>query len=142
MHGGPPPLMPQIAEAAVGPPGGFSINPPATNGVPTACRTQVQLALNNLSWPISTFFRAIRSEVFFPLSFPFPRSLGITGAQLQKIAFCVLLAHLGRFFRLSNCACKMTSKEHRKKCENQGFWLPKPLPKLSQNRAFFENVDF
>ena len=80
------------------------------------------------------FVRAIRSEVFFPLSFPFPRSLGITGAQLQKIAFCVLLAHLGRFFRLSNCACKMTSKKHRKKCENQGFWPPKTLPKSCQNR--------
>ena len=79
------------------------------------------------------FVRAIRSEVFFPLSFPFPRSLGITGAQLQKIAFCVLLAHLGRFFRLSNCACKMTSKKHRKKCENQGFWPPKPFPKRGQN---------
>ena len=37
-------------------------NPPATEGVPTACRTQVQLALSNHSWPISTFFRAVRSR--------------------------------------------------------------------------------
>ena len=64
------------------PPGVF--NPPATNGVPTACRTQFQLALNNLSWPISTFFRAVRSEVFFPLSFPFPRSLGTTANLTPK----------------------------------------------------------
>ena len=113
------------------PPGVF--NPPATEGVPTACEIHFQLALSNHSWPISTFFRAIRSEVFFPLSFPFPRSLGITVAQLQEIAFCVLLAHLGRFFRLPKRAWKMTSKKHRKKCENRGFWPPKPLPKPSQN---------
>ena len=55
-----------------------AFNPPATEGVPTACQTHFQLALSNHSWPISTFFRAIRSEVFFPLSFPFPRSLGTT----------------------------------------------------------------
>ena len=82
-----------------GPPWG-EFNPPATEGVPTACQTHFQLALSNHSWPISTFFRTVRSEVFFPLSFPFPSGLGITGAQPQKIAFCVLLAHLGRFFRL------------------------------------------
>ena len=108
-------------------------NPPATEGVPTACRIYFQLALSNHSWPISTFFRAIRSEVFFPLSFPFPSGPGITGAQPQKIAFCVLLPHLGRFFRLPKRAWKMTSKKHRKKCENHGFWPPKPLPKPSQN---------
>ena len=27
----------------------------------------------------------------------------------------------------------MISKKHRTKCENQGFWPPKPLPKPSQN---------
>ena len=50
-----------------------AFNPPATEGVPTACRIHFQLALSNHSWPISVFFRAFRSEVFFPLSFPFPR---------------------------------------------------------------------
>ena len=86
-----------------GPPLG-EFNPPATEGVPTACQIEKQMALSNHSWPISTFFRAIRPEVFFPLSFPFPRSLGITGAQRQVCAFCVLLAHLGRFFRFPNRA--------------------------------------
>ena len=130
---------------AVSPPWGLSIRRP-----PKVCQRRARLNSNWLCTitagqsrhSFEQFVRAIRSEVFFPLSFPFPRSLGITGAQLQKIAFCVLLPHLGRFFRLPNCACKMTSKKHRKKCENQGFWLPKPLPKLSQNRAFLENVDF
>ena len=86
------------------PPPQGAFNPPATEGVPTACQTDVKLALSNHSWPISTFFRAVRPEVFFPLSFPFPTGLGITGAQLQICAFCVLLGHLGRFFRLPNRA--------------------------------------
>ena len=136
MHGNPPTFLHTNGEAAVAPPGGSSIRRP-----PKVCQRRARLNSNWLC-PITAgqsrhsfeqFVRAIRSEVFFPLSFPFPRSLGITGAQLQKIAFCVLLAHLGRFFRLSNCACKMTSKKHRKKCENQGFWPPKTLPKPIRN---------
>ena len=122
-----------------GPPRGVSIRRP-----PKVCQRRARL-ISNWLCPITAgqsrhsfeqFVRAIRSEVFFPLSFPFPRSLGITGAQLQKIAFCVLLAHLGRFFRLSNCACKMTSKKHRKKCENQGFWDGFGRPKNAKIKDF------
>ena len=96
------------------PPRGFSIRRP-----PKVCQRRAKPPSNWLC-PITAgqsrhsfeqFVRAIRSEVFFPLSFPFPRSLGITGARLQKIAFCVLLAHLGRFFRLPNRTRKMTSKK-------------------------------
>ena len=39
-----------------------AFNPPATEGVPTACQTHFQLALYNHSWPISTFFRVVRSR--------------------------------------------------------------------------------
>ena len=39
-----------------------AFNPPATEGVPTACQIHFQLALSNHSWPISTFFRAVRSR--------------------------------------------------------------------------------
>ena len=60
--------------AAVTPPGGF--NPPATEGVPTACWIHFQLALSNHSWPISTFFRAIRSEVFLTPILSFPQEGG------------------------------------------------------------------
>ena len=42
---------------------------------------------------------------------------------------------LGRFFALPKRASKMTSKKHRKKCENQGFWPPKTLPKSFQNTS-------
>ena len=82
---------------AVSPPWGLSIRRP-----PKVCQRRAEL-ISNWLCPITAgqsrhsfeqFVRAIRSEVFFPLSFPFPRSLGITGARLQKIAFCVLLAHL------------------------------------------------
>ena len=77
------------------------------------------------------FVRAIRSEVFFPLSFPFPRSLGTTANPTPKSGKVWFFRIFGRFFRLPKRAWKMTSKKHRKKCENQGFWPPKPLPKPS-----------
>ena len=103
------------------PPRGFAIRRP-----PQVCQRRARLMSNWLCpipagqsrYSFEQFFRAIRPEVFFPLSFPFPSGLGITGAQRQKIAFCVLLAHLGRFFRLPNRTRKMTSKKHLKKCEN------------------------
>ena len=38
-----------------------------------------------------------------------------------------------RFFALPSCNLNFASKKHRKKCENQWFWLPKPLPKRGQN---------
>ena len=66
----------------------------------------------------------------------------MTGIRHQISTISVLLGFLGRFLALPYCASKTTSKKHRKKRENQGFWPPKPLPKLSQNRAFLENVDF
>ena len=86
-----------------GPPLG-EFNPPATEGVPTACWTDIQLALSNHSWPISTFFRAIRPEVFFPLSFPFPRSLGTTANPTPKCGKVWFFRIFGRFFRLPNRA--------------------------------------
>jgi len=36
---------------------------------------------------------------------------------------------LGRFLTLPERASKKTSNKHGKKCENQGFWSPKTLPK-------------
>ena len=81
-----------------------AFNPPATEGVPTACRMQVKLALSNHSWPISTFFRAIRSEVFFPLSFPFPRSLGTTANPTPKNGKVWLFRIFFLVFRLPNRA--------------------------------------
>ena len=116
---------------AVSPPLG-AFNPPATEGVPTACRTDFQLALCNLSWPISTFFRAIRSEVFSSLSFPFPRSLGTTANPTPKSGKVWFFRIFGRFFRLPNRAGKMILKKHRKNCENKGFAPPKTLPKSFQ----------
>ena len=40
-----------------------------------------------------------------------------------------------RFLASSKRASKMTSKKHRKKCENQGFWLPQTVPKSTQNAS-------
>ena len=62
-----------------------------------------------------------------------PGGGGTTGIQAQKSTICVLLGLLGRFFALPERASKMTSKKHRKKTENRGFWSPKPLPQPFQN---------
>ena len=86
-----------------GPPLG-EFNPPATEGVPTACQTVDQLALSNHSWPISTFFRAFRPEVFFPLSFPFPRSLGTTANPKPKNGKVCFFRIFSRFFGFPNRA--------------------------------------
>ena len=62
-----------------------------------------------------------------------PGGGGITGIRHWICAFCVLLGLLGRIFALPKRAAKTTSKKHRKKCENRGFWPPKTIPKPSQN---------
>ena len=41
-----------------------------------------------------------RQRSYIPLSLSLPRSQGIIGARPKIFAFCVLLAHVGRFFRL------------------------------------------
>ena len=75
----------------------------------------------------------MQAQVRDPLSFSLPRRVGTTGNQGQKSTICVLLGLLGRFFALPKRAVKTTSKKHRKKCENDGFWPPKTLPKWVQN---------
>ena len=108
---------------------------------PQVCQRRARLTSNWLC-PITAgqsrhsfeqFVRAIRSEVFFPLSFPFPRSLGTTANPTPKSGKVWFFRIFGRFFRLPNRAWKMISKKHRKKCENRGFGPPKTLPKPFQN---------
>ena len=120
------------------PPRGSSIRRP-----PKVCQQRARLISNWLCTitagqsrhSFEQFVRAIRSEVFFPLSFPFPRSLGTTANPTPKGGKVCFFRIFGRFFRLPNRAGKMISKKHRKKCENQGFWLPKTHPKSFQNRC-------
>ena len=59
----------------------------------------------------------------------------MTGIRHQISTISVLLGLLGRIFALPKRAAKTTSKKHRKKCENQGFWPPKTLPKSIQNAS-------
>ena len=86
------------------------------------CQTQSQMA--NLKGQA-----LMQAQARDPLSFSLPRRVGTTGNQVQKSTFCVLLGLLGRFFALPKRASKMTSKKHRKKCENLDF---RP-PETSQN---------
>ena len=55
----------------------------------------------------------------------------MTGNRRQKSATSVLGGLSGRFLTPPERASKMTSKKHRKNCENRGFWCPKTLPKPS-----------
>ena len=100
-----------------GPPRGVSIRRP-----PKVCQRRARLISNWLcritAGPSRHSFAQFGLKCSKPLSFPFPTGLGITGAQQQFCAFCVLLAHLGRFFRFPNRTRKLTSKKHRKKSEN------------------------
>ena len=90
-----------------GPPQGASIRRP-----PKVCQRRARL-ISNWLCPITAgqsrhsfeqFVRAIRSEVFFPLSFPFPRSLGTTANPTPKSGKVCFFRIFGRFFRLPNRA--------------------------------------
>ena len=89
------------------PPWGPSIRRP-----PKVCQQRARL-ISNWLCPITAgqsrhsfeqFVRAIRSEVFFPLSFPFPRSLGTTANPTPKSGKVWFFRIFGRFFRLPNRA--------------------------------------
>ena len=47
----------------------------------------------------------------------------------NSVVLCLFFAILA----LPNCILNFASKKHRKKCENEGFWPPKTLPKWIQN---------
>ena len=90
-----------------GPPWGSSIRRP-----PKVCQRRARL-ISNWLCPITAgqsrhsfeqFVRAIRSEVFFPLSFPFPRSVGTTANPKPKSGKVCFFRIFARFFRLSNRA--------------------------------------
>ena len=92
---------------AVSPPWGLSIRRP-----PKVCQQRAEL-ISNWLCPITAgpsrhsfeqFVRAIRSEVFFPLSFPFPRGLGTTANPTPKSGKVWFFRIFGRFFRLPNRA--------------------------------------
>ena len=74
-----------------------------------------------------------RPRLLIPSLFLSPGGGGMTGIRHQISTISVLLGLLGRFLALPERASKTTSKKHRKKRENRGFWPPKPLPKPFQN---------
>ena len=125
-----------------GPPWGVSIRRP-----PKVCQRRARL-ISNWLCPITAgqsrhsfeqFVRAIRSEVFFPLSFPFPRSLGTTANPKPKSGKVCFFRIFSRFFCFPNRARKTTSKKHRKKTKIEDFGLPNPSPNppkiLSKSRS-------
>ena len=98
---------PKMGAAMLPPPRGVSFRRP-----PQVCQRRAEL-ISNWLCPITAgpsrhsfeqFVRAIRSEVFFPLSFPFPRSLGTTANPTPKSGKVWFFRIFGRFFRLPNRA--------------------------------------
>ena len=90
----------QTAKRWVGggdPPGGFHW----PNSFPTG---SVQSQLANLDILSSSSFAQFDLKCSFPYPFLSPGAWGSPEPSSKKIAFCVLLAHLGRFFRLPNRA--------------------------------------
>ena len=67
----------------------------------------------------------------YPLSISPPGSAHSAGPAQNRNLFC-FWALKTRFFRLPKRTSKMTSKNHRKKCKNRGFWSPKTIPKSFQ----------
>ena len=120
-----------------GPPWG-EFNPPATAGVPTACRTHFKLALSNHSWPISTFFRAIRPEVFFPLSFSFPQRPGDHRSPATNLRFLWLVGPSWSIFSPSEARLKNDIEKTSKKVGKSVIWdsqLPsQTVPKSIRKR--------
>ena len=73
----------------------------------------------------------MQGKDLIPLSLSLPRSQGIIGARPKIFAFCVLVAHVGRFFRLPERALeKRQRKNTEKNTKIKDFGLPKP----SQNQ--------
>ena len=68
----------------------------------------------------------------YPLSISPPGSAHSAGPASRSPPYR-LAGVFFRFFSLPKRLLKFASKNHRKKCENLGFWSPKTLPKPSQN---------
>ena len=131
-----------------GPPWG-EFNPPATEGVPTACRIHFQLALSNHSWPISTFFRVVhsRNSIWSVLSpiLSFPQEPGDHRKPDAKKRKSLVFSHFWSIFspsepRLKNDIEK-TSKKVRKSRILASQTPPKTKPKscLFGKRRFLKN---
>ena len=72
-------------------------------------------------------------RLLHPSLFLSPGAWGPPPTLRQEAEKWDFVAFFFRFFALPSCDLNFASKKHRKKCENQGFWLPKPLPKRGQN---------
>ena len=87
------------------------------------------------SWP----------TVLIPLSIFSPQEGGDYRNPAPNFRFLRFWPIFWRIFASSKRASKITSKKHRKNCENRNFWPPKTLPKPIQNAFKIEvpkHIDF
>ena len=83
-------------------------------------------------------FKSLGLDLRLPPLYSLPRTTHIPpgrskisgGAPADALFFDFV-----RFFGLPKWSSKFASKNHRKKCENRGFWPPKTVPKSIQNAS-------
>ena len=123
MAGGVPPL------------GAF--NPPATEAVPTACRIHFKLALSNHSWPISTFFRAVRSEVFETPILSFPQEPWDHRKPDAKKRKSLFFSHFSAIFSPSEPRLKNDIEKISKKVRKSRILVSQTPPKTKPKSCLF-----
>ena len=116
-------------------PGGMRVSDP-----PPHRRWRRVLDSKSKSWP--RIFQAQDAQLQkprprspdYPLSISPPGHAHSAGPG-QKSGKVCFFRFFRRSFGLPQRTSKFASKNHRKKCENHGFWPPKTVPKSIQNAS-------
>ena len=128
----PQPRFPRKGGRRWSPPGG--LQSAAHRRWCTACKTPITNFNIKHQTPSSNGLSTSVSEIFvFPLPIIPPQARPVHRSPAQKYRFLCLFRLLGSIFSPPERASKTTTKKHRKKCENRGFWPPETLPKPSRN---------
>ena len=132
----------QTAKGWVGggdPPGGFQ------SAAHRRCAGRAGLKSHRPQPKLQTYHKAPNSSSlsgsWTPLFFS-PQEPGDHRRPCAKKRKSVALWLFFSIFCPSKLQSKFCIEQTSKKMRKSRLWLPKTLPKLSQNRAFFENVDF
>ena len=107
------------------PPGGF--NPPATEGVPTACRIHFQLSCRITAGPSRHSFEQFDLQCSKPLSFSFPQRPGDHRSPAQNFCFLYLVGPSWSIFSPFQPRFKNDIEQNiEKNAKIEDFGLPNP----------------
>ena len=106
-----------------------------------ACETHFQLALSNHSWPISTFFRAVRSRnsvwsVLSPI-LSFPQEAGDHRKPDAKKRKSLVFSHFWSIFSPSEPRLKNDIEKTSKKVRKSRILASQNPPKTKPKSCFF-----